>query len=99
VEPGDALLPLLFNNTFEYATRKVRENLLGLKLNGTNQLLAEADNINVLGDNVATINKAWVSLIEASEQVGLEIIVEKTKYLLLSRDENAGTNRDINTFF
>jgi hypothetical protein len=33
-------------------------------------------------------------LIEASKEVGLEINVEKTKYMLLSR-QNAGQNRDI----
>jgi hypothetical protein len=28
-------------------------------------------------------------------QVGLEVIVEKTKYMLVSRDQNAGQNREI----
>jgi hypothetical protein len=28
-----------------------------VKLNGTHQLLAYADDVNLLGDNVATINK------------------------------------------
>jgi hypothetical protein len=33
--------------------------------------------------------------LSASKEVGLEINVEKTKYLLLSRHLNAGPNRDI----
>jgi hypothetical protein len=31
----------------------------------------------------------------ASKEVGLEINVEKTKYMLLSRHQNSGRNRDI----
>jgi hypothetical protein len=34
-------------------------------------------------------------LIDASKEVGLEVNVEKTKYKLVSRDQNAGQNRDI----
>jgi hypothetical protein len=35
------------------------------------------------------------SLIDASKDVGLEINVEKTTYMLLSRHRNVGQNRDI----
>jgi hypothetical protein len=47
----DALLPLFFNFSVEYPIRKVHENHLGPKLNGTHQLLAYADDVNLLGDN------------------------------------------------
>jgi hypothetical protein len=46
-----ALSPLLSNFALEYAIRKVRENQVGPKLNGTHQLLAYADDVNLLGDN------------------------------------------------
>jgi hypothetical protein len=55
LKQGDALSPLLFNVTIEYFIRNVQENQVGLKLNGTHQLLAYADDVNLLGDNIDTI--------------------------------------------
>jgi hypothetical protein len=68
---------------------------VGLKLNGTHQLLAYADDANLLGDNVDTIKTNTETLIYASKEVALEINVEKTKYMLLSRHQNVGENRDV----
>jgi hypothetical protein len=68
---------------------------VGLKLNGTHQLLAYADDVNLLGDNIDTIKKNAETLIDAGEEVGLEINIEKTKYMLLSRHQNIGQNQDI----
>jgi hypothetical protein len=49
--------PLLFNSVLKYAIRKVQETQVRLKLNGTHQLLAYADDVNLLGDNIYTIKK------------------------------------------
>jgi hypothetical protein len=68
---------------------------VGLKLNGTHQLLAYADDVNLLGDNIDTIKKNTETLIDASKGVGREINVDKTMYMLLSRHQNVGRNRDI----
>jgi hypothetical protein len=52
--------------------------------------------VNILGDNIDIINKNTHALIDASKEVGLEVNKEKTKYMLVSRDQNAGENRKIN---
>jgi hypothetical protein len=57
LKQGDALSPLLYNFALEYVIRKVQENQVGVKLNGTHQLLAYDDDVNLVGHNVATINK------------------------------------------
>jgi hypothetical protein len=49
----------------------------------------------MLGDNIVTIKKNTETLVDASKEVGLEINVDKTKYMLLSRLQNVGQNRDI----
>jgi hypothetical protein len=85
----------VFIFALEYANRKVQEDQVGLKLNGTRQLLAYADDVNVLGDNTDTIKKNTETLTDANKEVALEINVEKSNYMLLSRHQNVGQNRDI----
>jgi hypothetical protein len=49
--------PLLLKFPLEYAIRKAQENLVGQKPNGTHQILAYADDVNLLGDNIDTAKK------------------------------------------
>ena len=57
LKQGKALSPMFFNFALEYAIRRVQVNQNGLKLNGTHQLLAYADDVNILGGSVHNINK------------------------------------------
>jgi hypothetical protein len=48
------------------------------------QLLACANDVNLLGDDTETIKKNTETLTDASKEVGLEVNVEKTEYMLVS---------------
>jgi hypothetical protein len=72
----------------EYAIRRVQENQEGLKLNGTHQLLAYADDVNIVEENTE-------ALLDASKEVVLEVNPEKTKYTLMSRSQKLGQKRSI----
>ena len=92
MKQGDALSPLLFNFALEYAIRRVQVNQDGLKLNGTHQLLAYADGVNILGGSIHTLKENAEALVAATGEIGLEISADKTKYMVMSRDQNAGRN-------
>jgi hypothetical protein len=84
-----SMSPLLLNFDLEYATTKVQEDQVSVELNGTHHLLAYADDESLLGYNTDTTNKNKETLIDTSKEVGLEVNIEKTKYMLVSRDQNA----------
>ena len=61
-----------------------------MKLNGTHQLLAYADDVNILAGSIHTLKENAESLVAATREIGLEISADKTKHMVMSRDQNAG---------
>ena len=97
-----ALSSLLSTFALEYAMRRVQANQDGLKLNGTLQLLVYANDVTNLGRSVHTITKNTEPVVVASKEIGLEVNADKTKYMVMSRDQNTGRSHSIkndNSFF
>jgi hypothetical protein len=86
---------MLYYHCFSTHFRIIQEIQVGLKLNGTHQLLAYADDLNLLGDNIDTIKRNTYILTDASMEAGLELNAEKTRYMLLSHHQNAGQIHDL----
>jgi len=90
LKQGDALSPLLFNFALELAIRRVQVNQDGLKLNGTHQLLAYADEVNILRGSIRVVKENAEALVVAAKEIGLEVNADKTKYMDMFREQNAG---------
>jgi hypothetical protein len=86
LKQGDALAPLLFNLALEYAIKRVQVNQDGLKLNGMHQLLAYADDVNILGGSVHAVKENAEALVVATKGIGLKVNADKTKYMVMSRE-------------
>ena len=90
-------MPLLFNFTLQWAIRRVQVNQDGLKLNGTHQLLVYVDDVNILGGSVHTVKENTEALVVASKETGLEVNADETKYMVMSRYQNAGRSHGMKT--
>ena len=86
----DVLSPRLFDFALEYIIRGVQVNQDGLKLNVTHQLLAYVDDVNILRGSIHTLKENAEALVAATREIGLEVNADKTKYMVMSRDQNAG---------
>jgi hypothetical protein len=68
---------------------------VGLKLNGTHQLLVYPYDVNLQGNNIDTIKKNMGTLFDVNKEVSLEVNTEETTYILLYPHHNGGQNGNI----
>jgi len=61
----------------------------------SHQLLVNADDVNILGRSVHTIKKTAEALVVASKETELKMNADKTKYMIMSRDQDAGRSHSI----
>ena len=66
-----------------------------MKLNGSHQLLAYADDVNILGGSAHTVKEKAEALVVATKEIGLEVNADKTKYMVMSRHRNVGRGHSV----
>ena len=45
--------------------------------------------LNILGESIHTVKENAEALVAATSEIGLEVIADKTEYMVVSRDQNA----------
>jgi len=59
------------------------------------KLLVFADDHNLLGENICTMNTNTRALLVTSKETGLEVNADKSKNMVTSCEQNAGQNHSI----
>ena len=85
LKQGDGLAPILFNIALEYAIRRLGINQTHSLFEGNNQILAYADDVNIMSRDQNTAFDILRKLQESAKDVGLQINTEKTKYMEMKR--------------
>ena len=80
---------------WECAIRRVHINRDGLKLSDTHLLLVYVDDVDILGGSIYTIKENAEALVVAIKEIGLEVNAGKTKYMVMSWDQNAGQSHSM----
>jgi hypothetical protein len=86
---------LIFNFALEYAIRRFQIIQDGLQLNDTFQLLVDVYDVNIKGGIMYTRKKNAEVLVVASKETGLKVNADEAKYIVTSRDQNAGRSQSI----
>ncbi|PSN35187.1 hypothetical protein C0J52_22574 [Blattella germanica] len=96
LKQGDALSPLLFNFVLEHAIKSL-EDKEGVQFNGIHKLLVYADDIVLLGDSEEILKDNMHILRSNTRELGLEVNVDKTKYMVTRRNASCNANGQLMT--
>jgi hypothetical protein len=80
LKQGDALTRLLFNFALENAIRKVQENRMRLKLNGTHHLMVYADAARIYSIFISILTKIFFND-SVKEDRGVYLLQQKTVFI------------------
>jgi hypothetical protein len=89
VRQGDSLACLLFNTALEKVVRDVGINRRGTILYKSVQILAFADDIDIIGRTQKSMREAFLNLERAAKKMNLQINQNKTKYMPVTKNECA----------
>ena len=83
--------------TIEYAIRKVQGTNLGLDMTGTHQAFAYVNDLNVIGNDIRTIERNADVSLNACMDIGLAVNTGKTKYMEIGRHRGMIANEHVKT--
>jgi hypothetical protein len=84
---------LLFNVVPEVSVRRANLQTTGTTYNKETQLLADADDIDIVGRSKSAVRDAYLALEREAAKVGLKINEQKTKYMIAAWNDR--TFRDV----
>jgi hypothetical protein len=90
---GDVLSTLLFNVVLEVIVRRANLQTTGTIYNKETQLLAYADDLDIVGRSQSAVRDAYLALEREAAKVRLKINEQKTKYMIAARNDS--TIRDV----
>jgi hypothetical protein len=84
---GDVLSTLFFNVVLEVIVRRVNLQTTGTIYNKETQLLAYADDINIVGRSQSAVRDAYLAMEREAAKVGLKPNEQKRKYMIAARND------------
>jgi len=96
VRQGDGLSPILFNLALETALQQVKKSDVGIKIGKTINILAFADDVVIMAENIQDLKELTKTLIEETKKVGLTINEKKTKFMKINREQDVLREEELN---
>ena len=71
--------------------------LLSINIFVWQNVLYFPNDLRILGGGIHTIKENTEALVVASKEIGIEVNADNTKYMVMSRDQNAGRSQNMET--